>query len=370
MTAEALEIIVALRRRLHRCPELSGQEARTMRTLWDFLEAHTALELTDMGGWLLAAHREGDGLPTLAFRADMDAIPAGGGRARHGCGHDGHCAILCALALMMEGRRFGANVCLIFQGSEENGEGARRVIKDWPALLKADRIYALHNIPGHKAGTLLVRPGCFACASRGFVVAVTGRPAHAAYPEEGANPAALLCRLALAVPGMIGDILQDDGRLLNCTVVGLHVGGEDFGMSAAEGRLCLTLRGYRAEDIDALAERIEDFAMAGCAEAGMRCRFEARDEFPDTTNPAGIVEACADAWRAAGFQVKTLAEPMRWSEDFGWYLRAVPGMYFGVGIGEDHPGLHTAKYEFDDAIIGTAAEALLALVRAGVSRHS
>ena len=61
--------------------------------------------------------------------------------------------------------------------------------------------------------------------------------------------------------------------------------------------------------------------------------------------------------------VKTLAEPMRWSEDFGWYLKDAPGMFFGVGSGTDAPGLHTEAYEFDDGLIAPAVDAFVALAR-------
>jgi len=359
--------IIALRARLHGCPELSGQEIETLAVIRDFLKANTSLTVETMDGWLLATHWEGEGLDEIGFRADMDAIPAGDaipcpGGARHGCGHDGHSAILCALALGLEGRTFGRNIRLIFQGAEETGEGAKHICDTWPGLQRLHRIYGLHNIPGFPKGTILTRPGCFACASEGFIAHVQGRPAHAAYPGDGANPAELLSRLVLAIPGMIEWILRGDDRLLMHTVISIRVGGENFGLSASEGRLCLTLRGHRQADIDALADAIAAFVRAGCKSAGMTCRFERRDVFPDTTNPDGVVDAALARWRRAGLPVKLLDEPMRWSEDFGWYLKRVPGMFFGVGIGEDHPGLHTAEYQFDDGIIETAARGMMAML--------
>ena len=359
-----LDKVKALRKELHGCPELSGHESRTMAAIARFLRENTSLTVEDMGGWLLATHWEGEGLPEVGFRADMDAIPVEGepGRARHGCGHDGHSAILCGLALRLEGMKVGRNVRLMFQPAEETGEGAKHICETWPGIDKLDMIYGLHNIPGFPAGTLLLRAGCFACASEGFIVDVTGRPAHAAYPDQGANPAALLSRLVLALPGMIDGILAGEDRLLMHTVIGMRIGGENFGLSASEGRLCLTLRGHRQSDIDRLADAIEDFVRAGCAESGMDCRFELRDRFPDTTNGQETVDACMAGWRAAGLPVRMLDAPMRWSEDFGWYLKRRPGMFFGVGIGEDHPGLHTGDYCFDDGIIERAVEAFLRLV--------
>lgn len=363
LNASQLEQIAALRRALHACPERSGREVRTMATIASFLKAHTSLAIRDMGGWLLATHFEGDGLPAIGFRADMDALPADDGNgACHRCGHDGHSAILCALGLMLEERRVGRNVHLVFQAAEETGEGARRVIDSWHELKSLQAVYGLHNIPGFPKGAVLMRRGCFSCASCGHVVHIQGRPAHAAYPGDGANPTELLCRLTLAVPGMIDDILGGDGRLLMRTPIGLNIGGEDFGISAHEGRLCQTLRGHRKADIDALIRKIEARARTDCREAGMTCDFEIRDAFPDTTNDDALFDAAMRRFEAAGLPVKLLDEPMRWSEDFGWILKEVPGVYFGIGAGEDAPGLHTEGFEFDDGLIGIGARAFEALL--------
>lgn len=359
-----LQSIIALRHDLHACPERSGSEVKTMATIRDFLAAHTSLNVRDMGGWLLATHREGEGIPEIAFRADMDALPAREcpTGANHRCGHDGHSAILCGLGLMLEGRRVGKNVHLIFQAAEETGEGALRVRDYWPGLREVSALYALHNIPGFPKGAVLTRRGCFACASCGHIVRVQGRPAHAAYPGDGANPIELLSRLALDTPGIIRDILAGDGRLLMRTLIGLNAGGEDFGISAFEGQLCQTLRGHRQADIDALIAGIEARARAGCREEGMTCEFEIRDAFPDTTNADALYDDALARFRRAGLPVVELAEPMRWSEDCGWLLKAVPGVYFGIGAGENAPGLHTEAYAFDDDLIEPALRAYEALL--------
>ena len=359
-----LERIVQLRRALHALPERSGHEIKTMAALRGFLEANTSLTVRDMGGWLLACHDEGEGLPTLAFRADMDAIPVEGSacEARHGCGHDGHSAILCGLGLMLEGKKVGKNIRLIFQCAEETGRGAKMICESWPQIDSIDRLYALHNIPGFPKGAILMRRGCFACASCGPIVRVQGQPAHAAYPGDGKNPIELLSRLALETPQMIRDILAGDDRLLMRTLIGLRAGGDNFGLSASEGQLNQTLRGHRKADIDALIGRIEAEAEAGAAREGMTSRFEIVDVFPDTTNDDAVYDDALARFRAAGLPVHILREPMRWSEDFGWYLKRVPGLYFGIGAGEDWPGLHTGAFEFDDRLIPTALSALEALV--------
>ena len=363
MNAEQFEKILALRAALHACPELSGRETRTLDTLFAFLKENTSLRLERRDGWLLAGHVEGGGLPSLAFRADVDAIPVEGqpDAARHGCGHDGHSAALCALALALEGRRVGRNLWLVFQPAEETGEGAKRICSEWRELAGIDRVYALHNIPGYPLGAVLVRRGCFACASCGLVVDVLGRPAHAAYPGEGANPVPLLSHLALAMPGLIENVLGGADRLLMHTLIGLRAGGENFGVSASEGRLCMTLRGHDQRDIHALIAAVKAFVEDGCAREGMTCAFALRDPFPDTTSDDAVVDDALARFRAAGLPAALLPEPMRWSEDFGWFLRARPGMYFGIGAGENCPGLHTAGYAFDDAVLPHALAALSVL---------
>lgn len=363
MNASHLKIITALRRQLHACPELSGHETVSFNTLYDFLKAHTALKLEKHEGWLLAIHHEGDDLPNIGFRADVDAIPSESEIARHGCGHDGHSAILCGLALALEGQSVGKNVYLIFQSAEETGQGAQLICNHWPGLTALSRIYGLHNIPGYPTGTLLMRDGCFACASCGLIIRIQGRPAHAAYPGDGANPSELLSRLVLETSRMIEDILAGDGRLLMRTVVGLRAGGENFGLSASEGQLCLTLRGHRQSDIDALVQRIEAYARDGCASTGMTCDFELRDVFPDTTNDSRATAEARRLWERANLRLHDLAEPMRWSEDFGWYLKQAPGMFFGIGAGETWPGLHTRAYEFNDELIAPAVDAFTLLAR-------
>jgi len=360
MKTSNLDLAVRIRRLLHTCPELSGAEKVTLNNIHDFLKTYTTLEVVRKDGWLAALHIENEGLPFIAFRGDMDAIPGENG-PRHGCGHDGHSAILCGLALELEGARTGKNICLIFQPAEETGDGARMILESAGLPDGISRIYGLHNIPGHEKGQILLRDECFACASCGMIISVKGRPAHAAYPTDGANPAEGLSSVVLNIPGMIADILAGDDRLLMHTVVGLNLGGENFGLSASEGRLCLTLRGHRQADIDVLMSRIEAFTREFCAAQDMSCSFELRDVFPDTTCTPHIVREARSIFD--GLPIKTLAEPMRWSEDFGWYLKTFPGMFFGIGTGKNAPGLHTENYEFDDGLIAPAVDAFMRIAK-------
>ncbi len=357
-----IEEIKSLRKQLHNCPRLSGSEEDTIALLEQFLRAHTTLDVYNLGNRMVAYYRGKPGAETVAFRGDVDAIPGEKG-AYHGCGHDGHSAILAGLGLWLEEQKPDQNVLLLFQNSEETGEGAKPLRDLVFPRVKIDRIYGLHNLPGWPEGTILSRTGTFACASRGFIAEVTGSQAHAAYPEQGKNPAQILSRAVLELPKMQKQAKgpEFDGLLLS-TVVALEVGSENFGVSAGIGRLCLTLRSTDLSVLERFEAVLRQWLERECAEEGMQVRFEFRDAFPDTVSDSALHEDALQRWEKAGLHRQTLLEPMRWSEDFGWYLKERPGVFFGIGAGEQWPGLHTPEYEFNDRILEPAIAAFAALI--------
>ena len=95
---------------------------------------------------------------------------------------------------------------------------------------------------------------------------------------------------------------------------------------------------------------------------GRRCAISFIEPFPATVNHEACVKKLQAAAAAAGLKVSFLQEPMRWSEDFGYYLQKTQGTFFGLGCGLQHAGLHTADYEFNDAIIESAVALYLKLV--------
>lgn len=357
------KLLLQLRAALHAVPRLSGQEADTVRVLQDFLAVNTTLELHPEGNRLWCMHREPDAVQTAAFRADLDAIPGPDGAAFHGCGHDGHSAALAGLALLLEGRQTGRNVLLLFQNAEETGAGALPFRDHLLALERPDCIYGLHNLPGLPEGVLVTRPGTFACASRGLTVQVQGLQAHAAYPEQGRNPAALLSRAVLELPELRAQTLSAVlGSLLMATVVELRAGSRNFGVSAGAGSLSLTLRSDCLELLDRFEQGIRAYFQQACSAAGMQVSFTVQDAFPDTVSDAALLAAAERRWAACGLPVLRLPEPMRWSEDFGWYGKRIPALFFGVGAGEAWPGLHTGDYCFNDRILFRCTEAFAALL--------
>lgn len=355
------EIIRDFRAVLHACPEPAFQEKKTKEEIWHFLQENTKLEVQDRGAWLCAkwpGKAESKNGHKLAFRADFDAVEGPDGQAAHLCGHDGHAAILCGLAKYISDTEPQDTIWLIFQPAEETGEGAK-LCRQLLAEEGIDEIYGFHNIPGFPRGSVLWRTGTFACASTGLEIRWTGEPSHAAYPENGKNPAAACAEMILWIRERL---LHPHEGILLCTVIGSEIGSSAYGVAAGDAVLRLTVRGEKEEEFDALLQDIRAKAEALADRDGLQLKMREIERFPATVNqqPGAVrLRAAADQ---TGKKALELKEPMRWSEDFGYYLEKAGGAFFGIGAGEDHPQLHTQQYSFPDEIIPDAIGVLIALL--------
>lgn len=362
MDEELLCAALALRRELSLLAERSGEEKKTRTRLMAFLLDNTSLRLEDQGEWFYAVHEETGARETIAFRADMDALPYESG-ARHLCGHDGHSAALAGLGLWLEGKQLGRNVVLLFQHAEETGAGGP-VCAAAVKALSIDRIYAFHNIPGYPEGSVLLRRGAFACASRGMTLRFSGAPAHAAYPEFGCNPGFAAARLMAALP-CVTDPAGYRG-LTMATLIGARIGTKSFGSAAGDGEVWLTLRAWNQQDLDLLQQTIEETAREEAGkDNGVEVSFSFCDSFPATVNDDVTLHRLECVCREFGLSCLEVPEPFRWSEDFGWYGSAAKAAMVGIGAGVDWPQLHTRDYVFNDAVLPAALTLFSALAEFG-----
>lgn len=374
MTAPRLRDPGELRRHLHRHPETAHREKRTAETI--------ARQLTSSGADRVVQGVGGTGVvgvfdgrspgPTVALRAELDALPIAEAGDRphrsrepgcgHLCGHDGHMAILAAVAEgLAERPPTHGRLALVFQPAEETGEGARSVVADptWRSLA-VDWVFALHNLPGIPLGRVVVREGTFACGSVGVEAHLLGTTSHAAHPELGRSPAAAVARLIHRLGGLAERVGGPGFRL--STVVHARLGSPAFGTTPGEAVVGATLRAETAEALDGLRSEAERALREEAAAAGLGVEVAWREPFPVTANHH---EACAvirAAARGCGLELDELAEPLRWSEDFGWFTAECRGALFGLGAGTDQPPLHAPEYDFPDALVAPAARLMRGIV--------
>lgn len=367
---EVVNEVVALRHELHAHPEASGEEEKTREILKAFLRKYTSLTLVEHPRWFYAVHREEGATETIALRADHDAIISEDGRPFHGCGHDGHSAILAGTAMYLEGREVGNNIVFLFQHAEENGAGAKECVALFREV-EVDRIYGLHNIPGLPLHHLCTKPGALQCASTGVIIEVEGRQSHASEPEKGSNPIYPLSTLVKELE--VFSEFRGFGPMEACglsfkglvlaTVVSLRLGEEGaFGVSPSRSRLELTVRALYDEDLEKLLQWIRKELETLVDKETMHCQMSFSDTFPETVNDEAITAHWFKVMEEAGLETMQLQDPVRASEDFGTYLKEKPGCYFYLGAGDSAP-VHTLEYTFVDEIIPTGIKAFEALMK-------
>lgn len=367
--------LTALRRALHRLPELSGEEAETARTVARALaDAGADRIVTGLGGHGVAAVYEAAAAgPTVMLRAELDGLPIeelgdlphrsqARGRA-HACGHDGHMATLLALAYGL-GRERPARgrAVLLFQPAEENGAGAAAVLADARFReLAPDWAFALHNLPGLPLGRVELREGPVSCASRGMRVVLTGRTAHASMPEQGIAPTATVARLLPALTALgPGGALTDGFALV--TVTHARLGEPAFGIAPGRAEVWATLRTLTDAGMAHLCAAAQSLCAAAAAEAGLQLEIAFDDVFVHCENQPEAVAVLRRALEAEGVPHAD-GEPMRASEDFGRFGQQARAAMFFLGAGERHPSLHNPDYDFPDELIPLGAAVFMRTLR-------
>ncbi len=356
--------LTEFRHRLHRHPELSGQEEWTAAQVVQALEPlGPSRIIKGLGGHGVAALWEADEAgPTVMFRAELDALPIEEmsqaahrsmrpGQA-HLCGHDGHATILTGLARLIARRPPArGRILLLFQPAEEDGSGAAAVLANPRfAEIRPDWAFALHNMPGLPLGHAVIAPGPANCASEGLRVTFHGRTAHASMPETGVSPAlAIAALIPAALAAGTGGAVVPGFRLVS--ICHARMGEPAFGITPGEGALWLTLRTLLDDDMAALRDEVMGMARDLAHQNGLTVDFTHHDRFAACTNHAHASKIITRALEDLGIAHDAHAFPMRASEDFGLFGRHSNSAMFLLGAGETRPALHNPDYDFPDDLI-------------------
>ncbi|MFN3700178.1 MAG: M20 aminoacylase family protein [Alphaproteobacteria bacterium] len=306
----------------------------------------------------------------IGLRADMDALDileepnkpyvskiAG---KMHGCGHDGHTAMLLGAAkYLSQTRNFDGQVHLIFQPAEEGARGANAMMDDGLfEKFPCDAVYALHNWPGIPRGKMAIRPGPFMAASDRFKLVIKGRGGHAAMPDKTIDPIVIAAQITTAFQGIVSRGVDPvDSAVISVTNFNAGTGADNVIPDTAT--LLGSVRSFKPETRAYLERKIEDVARGIAVAFGADIDFTYRHIIDPTINDAAAAAFCADIARSivGADNVEDDVDPCMGGEDFGAMILDRPGAYIWVGQGESDPasnhnqGLHTPRYDFNDEII-------------------
>ena len=367
------EKIVALRRDIHREPELGfGTEKTADKVLAALDGLPLDIETGIAQNGIVATLQGGEG-PTVALRADMDALPiveetglpfASEIEGRmHACGHDGHTSMLVGAAHALSGMRDRLNgtVKFVFQPAEEGGGGGK-VMVDEGVADDVSSIFALHLWPGLPFGDVATKAGPIMAAADAFEIEIRGSGGHGAMPHLAADAVVIAAQVVTALQTVVSREVDPVEPVV--LTVGEIGAGTAFNIIPEKARLGGTVRTLNPDLRKSMPGRIEDVAR-GVAQ-GMRgdANLGYTFSYPVTVNDEGAVgHALGVAEDLFGAQsVRELPNPSMTAEDCAFFLKKVPGAFIWLGVGEDVSGLHTPQFAFDEEILprGTALLAALA----------
>ena len=370
------ENIYSYRRDFHQYPELSFQEYRTAETISKHLESFGIEHKTGVGKTGVVGEIVfGDG-PTIALRADMDALPiqevgdlefkSKNEGVMHACGHDGHMAILlgAANALSKNKKLKKGKVRFIFQPAEEGAGGARYMIKDG-CLDQVDEIYGLHLWNYQPVGEIGVKNGPIMAAADMFDIIIKGKGGHGATPQGTVDAIVVASNLIT----MLQTIVSRNTNPLDNTVVtiGEINGGQNFNVIADEVRLTGTTRAYTENNRNMIKKRMQNIIDGVSKSFGAEIVLKYKEGYPPTVNHEDPTKLVLEAssmvvGKGAGYPYLSMG-----GEDFSYYLQKVPGCFFFVGSAPDKNNIlstphHCSHFDIDERSLLIGASVYVNLI--------
>ena len=369
--------LTAFRRDLHAHPELGFEEVYTAARVKQALEqcgvdaVHTGIGKTGLVATIQG--RQNTSGKMIGLRADMDALPmselndfawkSSHSGLMHGCGHDGHTAMLVGAARYLAStRNFDGTAVLIFQPGEEGYAGARVMIEDGLFdRFPVQAVYGMHNWPGLRPGTIGLNTGPMMASADRITIEISGRGGHGAHPYQTIDPVLVAAHIITAIQSIVSrNVRAVDSAVIS--VCAMHA-GDPGAMSVIPGKATLvgTVRTFNPEVQDMVERRLNELCGAVALGFGATAAVHYERIYPATINtPAESDFAASVAESLVGTEhvIRDL-DPSMGSEDFAFMLQVKPGAYLRIGQGaENGVGscyLHNTRYDFNDDILPLGA---------------
>lgn len=371
-----------IRRDLHMHPELSQKEVRTTERIIAILkEAQVEVRpLADMTGAVGLIRGEAGG-PTLALRADIDALPIQelndvGYRSRnegvmHACGHDAHTTIALGVARRIASAglpaRFKGNLKLLFQPSEERASGAKEMIKrgvlENPSV---DRVIAAHMGPDLPLGKAGISKGHAFASSDRLMVTIKGRGAHGGRPDQGIDPIVAGAYFITQIQTLISRNLPPAET--GVITIGRFTAGEASNVIPESAYLEGSIRTLSTDVRKLIIERLTDIGEGLEKTFQVTCEVNIREGLPGCANDEAVAQFLFEAAAAVlGPENVTWIPPTTGSEDFAYFAEACPGAIMRLGCGNEAKGirhpLHSPRFDIDEQVLPLGVEIFSEAVR-------
>lgn len=370
--------LIKIRRHFHRFPELANEEIETSRYIENYLldcglEVTNKLARTGIIGVL-----KGSGGPSIAIRADMDALPideennidyrSTRANVMHACAHDGHMAValITAKILSKVKDRLRGSVIFIFQPAEESLPygGAKRIMQDAKQIIgNQEAIFGFHFWPLLETGTVAVSKNIMMAAGDIFEVLFKGEGAHGANPDQSSDVLMMTSDAVLSLTSIISRKIKP-GTLATLSV-GVIRGGESPNVLPSNSFIKGTTRYIDSSFEKIFPENIRRVLDGVCKTYNGDYELKYHYGYPLLKNNPDLTELvikCALSSKI-GTNVIDISTPALTSEDFAVYLEKVPGCYYWIGTQNKRKDvvnlLHSPKFDLDESALLTAVKMYL-----------
>lgn len=377
--------LIALRRDLHAHPELGFEEHYTAGRVIEALkvcgvdEIHTGIGKTGVVAVIQGRSRASGRI--MGLRADMDALTmtehndfawkSSKPGLMHGCGHDGHTAMLVGAArYLAETRQFDGTAVLIFQPGEEGFAGAKAMIEDGLfERFPVQSVFAMHNWPQMRPGTININPNPMMASADRITIDITGKGGHGAHPYAAVDPVLVAAHIITAVQS----IVSRNVRAIDSAVISLCAmqAGDPGAFSVIPGtaRLVGTVRTFHPEVQAMVEKRLHEVCAGVALGLGATAHMTYERIYPATVNTRDEARFAVEvAQKIVGHEhVDADMDPSMGAEDFAFMLQVKPGAYLRLGQGgEGGCFLHNSRYDFNDEVLPLGAALHAGLIEQGM----
>jgi len=382
--------VIEWRRDFHEHPELGNEEIRTAGKVAAHLRA-LGMEVTEgvaVTG-VVGVLKGGKPGPTVALRADMDALPVtertdvpfksqvmttyNGQESgvMHACGHDSHMAILMGVAEVLSGMQkdLKGNVKFIFQPSEEGLEdksidtwGAKQMVEEG-VMTDVDVIFGLHINSQTPAGVIKYKPGPAMAAVDELEITVNGKQAHGAYPWSSIDPIVTASQIVMGLQTVVSRNVKIIEIPAIVTIGAIH-GGVRHNIIPETVDMIGTIRTYSQPQQELIHRRIREIGEYIAKSAGAEAEVSIKKMYPVTFNDIELTAKMQPTLeRVAGKDNLWVHDPVTGAEDFSFYQLEKPGLFIFLGAmpvdsdPEEAPSHHTPDFYLDESgfVLGVRA---------------
>ncbi|MGL5314392.1 MAG: amidohydrolase [Peptostreptococcaceae bacterium] len=368
MIEQLKEKIFKHRRELNCRAEVGRKEFKTSEYIRNYLDEIKVDYQTYLETAVVGKINGKVGNKTIAFRSDIDGLVTDEG-VKHLCGHDGHMSILLGLIEFINENKesLNDNIVFIFQPAEEGPGGAEELIKlGIMEKYEIDEIYGLHMYPEIPQGTVGIRPGYFLAHVGDFNIDITGKSGHGAMPQNGIDGIVIASQLINSLQSIVSrNISPIDNAVLT---IGKIEGGARRNIIAENVRLEGTIRAFAPEVYDGMKARMDEICRG--AELAYNCNINLyiKDDYPAVKNDKALFKEFLKVMDAENTEGNVIIlDPLMISEDFSYYQKKVPGLFFMLGCMNEEKGyvngLHNINFNFDEESLLNGLEIYVKLLK-------